>query len=392
MPIAILALAAVNFAAGTQGFVFAGVLAELAADLGISIGRAGAIVTVAAVTFALAAPFAVMASARFDRRMVIVVSLVVLALINVASSFASNVTVLMALRVCAGLATAFAGSVASASVASLVAPEQRGRAFALVVGGMTVAFVLGIPLGSVVGGFYGWRATFIFAAGVIMIAVALVIAFLPRLELMTSAGMNLSAVASNGTVTRLLILTFVGFCAMFTVVSFVGPLVTHATGATGAGVGGYQLFVGIGSMIGLVIGGNLADRDYLVSGLVGLFLVMAATLLGYGVVLYEPSGTTPPVVLAGLILVGASSLFAMMPLNLARLSISAGPAAPIALSLNASLSSLGQGVGALWGGFLTDMVGFAWVGVGGMALALMGALIAVQLRGPSTAPAKVPMT
>lgn len=173
MPFALFALAMINFAVGTQGFAFAGVLAELAAELGITIGEAGIVVAVSSITFAVGAPFAARMVAAIERRRVIVAGLAALAIINAVCAFASSFAELTALRTLAVVATAFVGALATVAAASLVPPEKRGRAFAIVMGGLTVAFVLGVPLGSVVGGAFGWRATFVMSAAVCAMSVAL---------------------------------------------------------------------------------------------------------------------------------------------------------------------------------------------------------------------------
>lgn len=181
MPFAVVALAAVNFAIGTQGFAFAGLLSELANDLEISLGTAGLLVTASAVTFAIGAPIAAMLVAGVERKTIIVAGLVVLGAANLLCAVASSFPMLMGLRILAGLSTAFIGSFATVAVASLVSPENRGRAFALVLGGLTVAFVLGVPLGSVFGGLYGWRATFIFSTAVALLSALLILGFVPKI-------------------------------------------------------------------------------------------------------------------------------------------------------------------------------------------------------------------
>lgn len=379
MPIAILALAAVNFAIGTQGFVFAGLLNELAQDLGVTSGRAGVLVGVASVVFAVMAPIAILVTARIERKFVILWALTALLLLNMASWAAPDFGSLLLIRVLIGVATAFGGALVSAAVGPLVAPERRGKAFALVVGGMTVAFTIGIPIGSVVGGMFGWRATFLFGALIVALAIVLVATLLPRVEAVPAPRVSPAAVFANREVTVLIALGFFGFTAMFSVVAFIGPLINHTTGFTGAAVGFFQIFIGIGSIAGLAVGGLVADRGNIRTGLAGVFAAIVASLLGYGILLAQPSGTVPGALVALSILVGAAALFSLMPMALARLSVAAGAMAPMALSVNASMNSLGQGAGAFWGGFVKDALGFAMTGPAGAVIGVLGIALALSL-------------
>lgn len=136
MPFAVFARAMINVAIGTQSFAFAGVLGELAADVGITVGQARHIAGAASITFALGAPIAAGLVAQVERRRVILIGLIGLAAINALCAFAPSYAALVALRIAAGIATAFVGALATVAAASLVPPEKRGRAFAIVLGGL----------------------------------------------------------------------------------------------------------------------------------------------------------------------------------------------------------------------------------------------------------------
>lgn len=379
MPFALFALAMINFAVGTQGFAFAGVLPELAADLGVSIGAAGLLVAASSIAFAVGAPVAAGLVARVERRRVIVAGLLALAMVNLACALAPSFASLVVLRVGSGVATAFVGALATVAAAALVPPERRGRAFAIVLGGLTVAFVLGVPLGSVVGGAFGWRATFLFSAMVSLFSLVLVLTSVPRIEPADGASPRIADLTGNGVVLRTLALTLLAFTATFTVVAFIGPIITATVGATGAGVGAYQALIGIGSVIGLVAGGALADRGRARLITLVAFAVMATSLAAYWPLLALPPASVPPMALGLVILVGATALFSLIPVNLARIAASAGAAAPVALALNGSLVALGQGLGATLGGILTDAISPSAMGVGGSAIAGIGLLVSMGL-------------
>lgn len=369
MPLAVFALAAINIAIGTQGFVFAGLLSELAGDLGVSIGTAGLLVPASSITFAVAAPFATSLVSRLERKRVMVASLAILALCNALCAIAPTFGWLLALRIFGGLITAFAGSLATISVTALVSAEQRGRAFAIVVGGLTVALVLGVPLGSVVGGNFGWRSTFSYSASVCALSVLLIVVAVPQINPLPGPRAALAPLLQSSAILRVFGLTVLGFAAAFTVVAYLGPIINRLTGVTGAGVGVLQAFIGIGSFVGLAAGGMAADRRMIRAGLIVAFAVMALSMLAYSWALDLPPQTTGQPFAAGLIFLLAATMFAAVPMNLAQLSQLAGPAAPVALALNGSLVSFGQGLGAIWGGAINDFGGLAWVGAGGALLA-----------------------
>lgn len=184
----------------------------------------------------------------------------------------------------------------------------------------------------------------------------------------------------NREVIGTLAITFLGFMATFTVVSFLGPVITHMTGATGSGVGALQAFIGVGSILGLVTGGMMADRKAGRGGLIAAFIVMATSLAAYGWTLGAAPLSIPNAVAAAHICIGAAALFAIVPMILTRSTELAGPAAPLALALNGSLVSLGQGIGSLWGGAVTDIAGLAWIGPAGSAVALLGLAGAARQR------------
>ena len=375
MPFALFALAMINVAVGTQGFAFAGVLADIAKDLGISIGQAGFIAGASSITFAIGAPFAASLVAQVERRRVILASLFALTVINALCAVAETYPALVMLRVASGIAMAFIGALATVAAAALVPPEKRGRAFAIVMGGLTVAFVVSVPIGSVLGGAFGWRATFWLSAAVCALAIVLITVSVPRIMPVQGPRPTFGDITGNPALLHVLSLTLISFAATFTVVSFIGPVVTRTTGATGAGVGVLQMFIGLGSMAGLVLGGIISDRGKGRSAQLVAFSVMALSLAAYSPALAAPTGTVPTVAMGALIFVGATALFLLIPVNLAQIAAQAGAAAPIALAFNGSLVSLGQGAGAVLGGQLTDAFGAAAMGVGGAALAAIGLVI-----------------
>jgi predicted MFS family arabinose efflux permease len=153
-----------TFAFGSAAFIFAGLLERMAADLGVSTAVAGQLQTAYVLTSAILGPVAAWGLGRLDRKVVVILGLSVGIALHIACALAPNFQTLLVVRALAGIAGAMSGPAASVAAASLVPLERRGSALAMVSGGMTLAFVLGIPMGSIAGAAYGWRATFMVAA------------------------------------------------------------------------------------------------------------------------------------------------------------------------------------------------------------------------------------
>jgi DHA1 family inner membrane transport protein len=361
--------------------VFTGLLAELAADLNISVGTAGLLIPASSIVFAVLLPFTVMLVAGRERKGVIVSTLTILALCNAIAALAPSFGFLFAARLAGGVAMAFVGSLASATVPLLVEPHVRGRAFAIVIGGMTVALVLGVPLGSVVGGAFGWRATFAYAALVCLVCVVLLVWGMPRVWPKAAVGPAVALLFRNHFVMQTWALTTIALTSAFVILPFLGPILQKLTGLQAAGIGGLQVFVGLGSFAGLAIGGIAADRRLHQAGLALSFLVMTGTALVYAYKLGAPPQTTSQFVAAVLVFLLSVSLFSVVPINLSQLSQSAGPATPVAFAVNGSLMSMGQGLGAIIGGRISDASGFVWLSIAAAGLALLGLMLAVFARG-----------
>jgi DHA1 family inner membrane transport protein len=377
LPRAVPLLAVATFALGTEAYVYAGHLAALAADLGAPVATAGQLATAFALTYALSAPVVAGIVARLDRRAVLVAGLALLAALNLAAAAAPSLVVLVGLRIACGLAAGAVGPIATAAAAELAPPALRGRAMALVLGGMTLAFVLGIPMGSVVGEVAGWRGTFLWAAALAALAALALRLGLPRMPGSVGPRPALGALLTLP-ILGWLALTAAGFAATFTVIAYVGPVVTAIAGLSGAGVGAMQALIGAGSLIGLWAGGRAADLAAPRRALTASLLVSAAALGGYGLLLTGVLGPDAALVpLAALMVAGAAALFARTPVIQTALVRLAPEARPEVLGLNGSAVFAGQSLGAALGGLAIAVGGLpalglaaAWVALAALPLAL----------------------
>ena len=173
-------LAVAAFAIGTEAFVIAGLLPVIAADLQISLAATGQLVTAYALTYAIGSPILAVTFNNLDRRTVLTLALCCFIAGNLLAVVAGSFAMLLASRMLMALGAGLCMPTALAVAVAIAAPERRGRAIALVTSGMTVATVLGVPLGTWIGNHYGWRATFVLVAGLGAVALAGLLFGLPR--------------------------------------------------------------------------------------------------------------------------------------------------------------------------------------------------------------------
>lgn len=373
-------LALSTFSFGSSAFIFAGLLESMAVDLGVSTGAVGQLQTAYVLTSALAGPPLAMLLGRRERKGVLLTALGAAIVFSLLCMFAANFSQLLVLRAVLGGIAALAGPAASTMAASLVPPERRGSAMATVMGGMTIAFLLGIPLGSVVGSAFGWRSTFALSALLSVIAFAAVAFFIPRVQAPAPVKGGKLAI---GTAAPLWAATFLAFGANMTISTYIAPIIRLQTGITGAGVGAFQLVIGVGSFIGLWLGGRSADR-----GKGGLSVTLGFLALATGAGLHElellggaPAGAATYAVVCLAILIAATALFSIMPVVQTRLVEALPTAAPMALALNGSAASLGQGLGGGLGGAMLTNYSAPALTSAAMAVAVTGAIFWAATSG-----------
>lgn len=381
----ILFLAAASFATGTEAYVYAGHLTALAADLNQPVATAGQLASVFALTYALTAPIIAGVAGRFGRRGVMVTGLALIGFLNCLAALASSFEMLIAIRFACGLAAGLVGPITSLAAAELAPPEQRGRAMAVVLAGITLAFVLGIPTGSVVGDFFGWRGTFVYAGLLALVAAILIRTGLPAMPGGAPLKADAFKAALQPAVAAPLLLTLAGFAATFTVIAYVGPIVTAISGLTGSGIGAMQALIGVGSIAGIMLGGRAADRPGTRRFLANSFLVSAFALSSYSALMgFEAPRNWVIALMSLAMMTGAAALFARTPVIQTRLVAAAPVAArPVVFALNGSMMFAGQGLGAAIGGAVIAGAGIGVAGYAAGTVALVGALLAFTLLRPS---------
>ncbi|WP_020657328.1 MFS transporter [Amycolatopsis benzoatilytica] len=363
-------LALGTFAVGTDAFVVAGFLPQMASELRVSEAAAGYSMTVFALCYAVFSPVLATLTATVPRRRLLVAALVVLGLANVGTALAPSFALLLVSRALAAAGAAGFTPNAGVAASSLVSAERRGRALALVISGLTIATAIGVSLGNLASRVMGWRAALGLVAGLCLLAGAGLAALLPYL----SGGVRLPlttrlAVLRNRGVRIILPVTVLGMAAAYTAYAYAIP----AFGAVGVSPEDTQwmlLLYGVGAIVGAQLSGRLTDRFGGTRVLVAGYSVMVCALAALGG-LSLLAGTFP--VAAGVLAVAwGASCWCQTPPQQYRLIAAAPGEAPLVISLNAAGIYVGIAVGTFVGG-LAGTANATWMFFSGAVLAAMAA-------------------
>ena len=341
-----------------------GLLPEVARDFGVSIPQAGYLVTGYAMGVVVGAPIVAIATARLPRKTALLALMGVFIIGNLGCALAPSYALLMAARILTAFAHGAFFGIGAVVARDLVPIERRTRAVALMFAGLTLANVLGVPLGTALGQAAGWRSTFWVVAAIGIVAGSAIVRFVPA----GMPGSRSNVLSEFRTLGRWPVLTpmlisMTASISMFSVFTYITPLLENVTGLTPSGVTGVLLAIGLGLTIGNLIGAHFADRD-LVSTVVdcfaGLILVLAA-LFALG------SSELAAIIL--LTLWGGLAFALVSPMQI--WVVDAAKDAPnLASTLNQGAFNLGNAIGAWLGGTaLTAGFGYGY-------LPLLGALIA----------------
>lgn len=382
----LLVLALGTFAIGTGSFVFAGLLRGVAEDLSVSVGTAGQLITVYAVVYAVGSPVLVTITSGVARRRLLISSLVVFSLANVAAVVLPSFVPLMASRIVAACGAAIFTPTTAVVAATLAPPEERGRALSVVTGGLTIAFAFGIPLGTLVGEYFGWRAAFILVGFLGAAAVLGIWALLPDVENPPPVSLrDRMLAAEQPAVVVALSLTAIGLGAGFVVFTYIEPLLGDLTGFGGTGISGMLLLFGVAAVVGNALGGYGADRWGYRRSLAVIFAVITLSLLSFSL-LTPVAGSLLAILGAGIALAAWSVAgWAITPFQQYRLIELAPRTQNVVLSLNASAIYLGQGVGAGVGALAIlygSLASLGWVAALCAAVGLVVLLLGPRKGGP----------
>jgi DHA1 family inner membrane transport protein len=378
---ALLALFAAAFAIGTSEFVIAGILPAVSTDLAISIPTAGLLVSLYALGVAVGGPLLATFVGRFPRKLLLLIYVSIFTVGYVLCALAPNYNSLLVARVVIALIHGAYFGTAMVVSTTVVEERRRGFAVALILSGLTVANIVGVPLGTAIGTAFGWRMTFWAVAALGVVSFALIALLVPRDNAHEGqSGSLLAEIKVLGrepvyTSLAVIVLQTIGQFALFT---YISPLLTDVSGIPLNVVPWLLLVFGIGSTIGVLVGGRLADWK-LMASLTGI--------LAAQVVIYALMGAfvTAPGTMAVLVLIWGSTVFAFGAPVQTRILSNTQDAPLLAASLIPSAFNISIAAGAWIGGLLLDR-GYnydilPWLGVVGAALSVAIAFLSWLRQG-----------
>ena len=335
----------VNLVIGTAAFMNAGLLVPMAQTFGVGVGAVGQATTVYSLATALLAPAFLVATAGLAPRVALVTALSLFALGNLVTALAQDLTTLLAARVLMGCGSAATALMAGMAIS--VAPlERRAQALSIVFVGMSLSYVTGIPLATWVGLGWGWRLP-VWAAVVLVLLAALALWRALPTARASVTGPSLSgalALLRQRAVLSVFVLTLIYFIAIFSVFSYMGPVLKSLLPMGAGALSAVISVFGLAGVVGTLSGGRAADRwgprrslTFSLSGL-SLCLMLLPLTAGHGVAM------------VAVLMVWGVCGFSMMAPQQVRLAHLAGPQTPLALSLNNSMLYLGIALGAAVGG------------------------------------------
>ncbi|MGP3967882.1 MFS transporter [Streptomyces sp. 6N223] len=384
MPLALVALAVGAFGIGCTEFVVTGLLPEVAATYGVSIPTAGFLASGYALGVVAGAPAMAMAGARVSRKRMLMLMMVLFIAGNLLSAVAPAFWVMLAGRVVSSLAHGAFFGIGSVVAASVVAPERRATAIALMFTGLTIANVVGVPAGTLLGQQVSWRLSFAAIAGVGVVALAGVAVLVPRGAGDAPEGRQAGggirrelAAFRNAQVLLAMAMTVLGFGGVFAAITYIAPMMTDAAGYGEGSVTWLLALFGVGLVVGNLVGGRYADRALMPM----LYVSLGALALALAV--FTAAAHAKVAAAVTLALIGAFGFATVPPLQ-KRILDQAAQAPTLASAVNIGAFNLGNALAAWLGGLV---LASGWgvttpnlVGAGMAAGALVLAVVSARLE------------
>jgi predicted MFS family arabinose efflux permease len=381
LPTARLAVLAVGtFVLGVDGFVLPGLLSPIAADLSVSVAAVGQLTTAFAVAYAIGSPIIATVTGRLDRRVVIGAGMLLFLVGMVLQAVGPTYPAVFAGRIVAALGAAGFQANAFAVAGLLSAPERRARSFAVIGAGSSLATVLGVPFGLLVGQWLGWRGTMWTIVGLAALAAVLAWFMLPPVRMPGTSLRSRLAVLTDRRILALLSVSVLVLVPLYVVSSYAAIVVGTSRDGGGAVIVALLAF-GVGFFTGNRMVGRAADRFGALPTLTAGLVAAGAVTAGLGAVQHWYVPTL--VMLFGL---GAVGSFLFIPQQ-NRVYAAGGDVAAVALGLNGSMIYLGSALGAGLGGVVVTAVGHLWLAPTAAVVAV-AALAVARLTAPErrTAP------
>jgi multidrug resistance protein len=380
MPLALLALTISAFAIGTTEFVIVGLIPTIAEQIGVTVPSAGLLVTIYALGVAIGAPVLTALTSRIPRKLLLVGLMVLFTLGNLLAWQSPSYESLVIARLLTGLAHGVFFSIGSTIATSLVAKEKAASAIAIMFGGLTVALVTGVPLGTFIGQQFGWRETFLAVSLIGAVATVASIILVPNnIKNQGSAGVREQMkVLTHPRLLLIYAITALGYGGVFTTFTFLAPMMQELAGFSAPTVSWILLAYGVAVAVGNIWGGKLADHHGAVRALSFIFAALAVLLLVFQ---FTASHS-----IAALLTVIAMGVFAFgnvpgLQVYVVQKAAQYTPnAVDVASGLNIAAFNIGIALGSVIGGQTVASLGLAqtpWI----CARIVVVALLLVSLSG-----------
>ncbi|MFF8270695.1 Cmx/CmrA family chloramphenicol efflux MFS transporter [Streptomyces sp. NPDC016562] len=386
MPVAVYVLGLSVFALGTSEFMLSGLLPPIADDMDVTIPQAGLLISAFAIGMVVGAPLLAVATLRLPRRTTLIALISLFGLGQVAGALAPSYELLFASRVVSALACAGFWAVGAAVAIAMVDKDQRARAMAVMIGGLSIANVLGVPAGAFLGEHLGWRSAFWSVGAASAVALVGILALIPKIPLPAekpSLGRELR-IYRDRQVWLAIGITALAAGGVFCAFSYLSPLLTDVAGLDSRWVPWILALFGVGALVGTTVGGRVADAH-----LFGVMIwgITASTVFLTALALLA---SVQVAAIALSFLLGVSAFFTAPALN-ARMFNVAGAAPTLAGATTTAAFNLGNTGGPWLGGTVIDAgLGFSATAWAGAAMTLTAiALTALALRLDRRTPGRV---
>lgn len=369
-PLSLLVLTLGAFAIGMTEFIIMGLLPNVASDLGVTISQAGQLITSYALGVAIGAPVLTVFTHRLPQKKLLVILMGIFIFGNAVSVIAPTYPLLIMARVLTAFAHGTFLGVGTIIAARLVRPEKRAGAVSIVLAGLTVANIIGVPFGTFIGQQLGWRASFGAITVLGIISLFGIIRFIPVIVQEQTA--NLAEQVRglvNPRVLLILLTGALGCGSLFALFTYITPILEDITGFAEHSVTWILVLFGLGVTLGNIAGGKLADWKLMPSLIVN-FAVLAGIIALFPLTLHHPVLAIANVFLWGI------AAFGIMPGIQLRIMNLAHKAPLLATTSSHSALNLGNAAGAYLGGVTINTLGIAsipWLASGLAVLALCGA-------------------
>ncbi|MDV5140969.1 MFS transporter [Chimaeribacter arupi] len=380
MPIALLALTISAFAIGTTEFVIVGLIPTIAGQLQVTVPSAGLLVSIYALGVAVGAPVLTALTSRVPRKMLLVSLMLLFTLGNLLAWRAPDYMTLVAARLVTGLSHGVFFSIGSTIATSLVSKEKAASAIAMMFGGLTIALVTGVPLGTFIGQHVGWREAFLAVSFIGLIAMLASLFLLPG-TIKNSPSVPLRQqmrVLTNPHLLLIYAITALGYGGVFTTFTFLAPMMQQQAGFSAPAVSWILLAYGISVAIGNIWGGKLADRHGAVRALTLIFGALGILLLVFQFTASYSIPALMTLLVMGIFAFG--NVPALQVYVVQKAEHYAPDAVDIASGLNIAAFNAGIALGSSIGGQTVARLGLAqtpWIG----GVIVLAALLLVSLSG-----------